>query len=169
MKQKLEPGHPSCRALNGVFTFPNVNQVSQCTIAQIIFKQSRFKYPVKEKTQANFVRVSHDVLLFLRSLKQGTYSRQFPVLSFSVLYLDVRVQKLIWKKPQTWKLILLHQSVELNTKKKGGGLPAPRLKLILSFKIGCLKDYSICSSQIPNLWNPFKSYTLISMHCHYYD
>lgn len=100
MKQKLEPGHPSCRALNGVFTFPNVNQVSQCTIAQIIFKQSRFKYPVKEKTQANFVRVSHDVLLSLRSLKQGTYSRQFPVLSFSVLYLDVRVQKLIWKKPK---------------------------------------------------------------------
>lgn len=125
MKQKLEPGHSSCRALNGVLTFPNVNQVSQGTIAQIIFKQSRFKYPVKEKTQANFVRVSHDVLLSLRSLKQGTYSRQFPVLSFSVLYLDVRVQKLIWKNPQTWKLILLHHSVELKhpkKKKKGGGV-----------------------------------------------
>lgn len=123
MKQKLEPGHSSCRALNGVLTFPNVNQVSQGTIAQIIFKQSRFKYPVKEKTQANFVRVAHDVLLSLRSLKQGTYSRQFPVLSFSVLYLDVRVQKLIWKNPQTWKLILLHHSVELkHPKKKRGGV-----------------------------------------------
>lgn len=73
MKQKLEPGHSSCRALNGVLTFPNVNQVSQGTIAQIIFKQSRFKYPVKEKTQANFVRVSHDVLLSLRSLKRNLF------------------------------------------------------------------------------------------------
>lgn len=136
MKQKLEPRHSNCRVLNGAFTSPNVNQVSQCTITQIIFKQSRFKYPVKEKAQANFVRVSHDVLLSLRSLKQGTHSRQFPVLSFSVLYLNLRVQKLIRKKPQTWKLILLHHSVELKHQKRGGGYLLPYSSSFCLLKLG---------------------------------
>lgn len=143
MKQKLEPGHSSCRALNGAFTFPNVNQVSQGTIAQIIFKQSRFKYPVKEKTQANFVSISRCASVF-EVTKTGDLFKAISCAFIFCPLLGRKSTEVDLEKSPNLEIDTAASLCRIKTpppkKNKKRGLPAPRLKLILSFKIGCLKD-----------------------------